>query len=151
MKAIMKAFGVMVVASALACAGTQEKKDQTQAPQPPPGPPTCGNWVVVVEKPTVASGNFQPEAIHAAVIEGLGKEGCTALTAPPANLPAGVSVLTVSVNVSKLGEGGRVSLIATDTSTGSVKWRLQGEIVAGGDGLGASRRLGRDLAGRITG
>ncbi|RMG10791.1 MAG: hypothetical protein D6729_19030 [Deltaproteobacteria bacterium] len=150
MKLAAKSLALALLATT-ACAGSQEKKDRNTLTQAPAGPPTCGNWVVVVERPTVAGGTYQGDAIHRAVIEGLGKEGCQALTAAPTSTPAGVSILTVSVSVSKLGDGGRVGLVATDTSTGSVKWRLQKEIIPGGDGLGASRAIGRELARMLSG
>lgn len=116
--------------------------------EPEPSVPMCGEWVVVVESPTVA-GSLDGDRILRAFLDGLRSSNCDAHTSRPAGIPAGVTVLQLAPRLQQMGGGAaNFAVVATDTSTGEVHSRHQ-ERISSGDGTAEGRRLGESIAASL--
>ncbi len=112
-----------------------------------PGVPTCGDWVVIVEAPTV-TGNFDADSIQRSFLEGLRAGGCEAHTSRPTQLPPGTPLLNLATRVQAVGTGGNLSVVATDVSSGDVHSRHQDRITSQAATVEA-RQLGENIAARL--
>lgn len=140
----------LVLASLPACSHKQKQETAPVADTTPAAPaiPTCGGWIVVVERPLVTAGGFSADALLRAMIDGLAAGGCTAQTAVPAGATG--AVLKLSIKASALGKGGVISLTATDNATGELKWRFQERVGSTAEGAGTTSGLGQKMAGILA-
>jgi len=146
----MKLNSLFIVAAAAgltACAGGQDTG--TAGASAGLSVPTCGSWVVFVERPAVSSGGYQADAMQRSIVQSLSSGGCQAVTSKPAAVPSGASLLTVASMVSSTGTEGRISTLATNSDSGAIMWRLQQTIKAGEDGTAAASAIGSQLAGNL--
>jgi len=139
--------------SLTACASKQKPAEQSVAPAETtttvaPQTPTCGGWAVVLEAPMVPAGKFNASKLQSSLVQGLAGAGCTALMSAPTD---GTPVLAISTKASAIGEAGSIMLMATESSTGVIKWRFQEKVAAGQDGSAVMQTLGNKLASTLAG
>ncbi len=117
--------------------------------EPEPTVPMCGDWVVIVESPTV-SGDLDGNRVLRALLDGLRGGGCEAHTTRPIGMPAGTSVLQLAPRLQPMGAGAaNLSVIATDTASGDVHSRYT-ERIPTGDGTAEARVVGQRIAERLV-
>ncbi len=140
----------LALGSLPACSHRQKQETAPVAATAPAAPaiPTCGGWIVVVERPLVTAGGFSADTLLRAMIDGLAAGGCTAQTAVPAGATG--PILKLSIKASALGNGGVISLTATDNATGALKWRFQERVGATAEGASATSGLGQKMAGILA-